>query len=189
MKMNGERELPVAQDVAWQALNDLSLLQTCIPGCESIEIKPDGSFDVRMTATVGPVKARFKGDMRMKDVTAPDSYTLVFSGQGGAVGYGRGEARVALSMVDSAKTLLRYEASASVGGKLAQVGARLIDMAAQKMAADFFDAFLAELNERHAPALGSAAAAQKPAGAGLWATFTAWLKSLLGGRKTPVRTE
>ena len=187
--MNGERELPVSQDIAWQALNDLSLLQSCIPGCESIETRPDGSFDVRMTATVGPVKARFKGDMSMKDVTAPDSYTLVFSGQGGAVGYGRGEARVALSPGQAGTTVLRYEASATVGGKLAQVGSRLIDIAAQKMAADFFDAFLAELNKRHAPARVEPVVDTPSHKHGIWAAFAAWLRNLLGGRKTTARTE
>ncbi|WP_454754084.1 CoxG family protein [Cupriavidus necator] len=187
MKMNEEKELPVAQDIAWQALNDITLLQTCIPGCESIQQKDDGSFEVLITAAVGPIKAKFKGQMHMKDIVAPTSYTLEFSGQGGAVGYGRGEAGVALSPLASGKTLLRYTATASVGGKLAQVGSRLIDMAAQKMAADFFDAFLAELTKRYAAAPQPApavVASQRHAGPGLFASFVTWLGRMFGKRAT-----
>ncbi len=184
MKMNDEKELPVTQEIAWQALNDIALLQACIPGCESIVMKDDGSYEVLITAAVGPVKAKFKGQMRMKDVSAPTSYTLDFSGQGGAVGYGRGEAQVVLTPLGPNKTLLRYSASASVGGKLAQVGARLIDMAAQKMAADFFGAFLSELNKRYASAeLAPVGAASERSGdVGLWAGFVAWLTNLFSKR-------
>jgi carbon monoxide dehydrogenase subunit G len=151
MKMNDEKELPVSQEIAWQALNDIALLKLCIPGCESIQIKEDGDYELLITAAVGPVKAKFKGQMRMKDVSAPTSYTLEFNGQGGAVGYGRGEAQVALEPLGPDSTMLRYTATASVGGKLAQVGARLIDMAAKKMASEFFEAFLTELKKQHAP--------------------------------------
>ncbi len=159
MKMNDEKELPVSQEVAWNSLNDIALLKQCIPGCESILLKEDGTYELLITAAIGPVKAKFKGQMRMKDIAAPTSYTLEFNGQGGAVGFGKGEAQVSLSPIGPATTLLRYSASASVGGKLAQVGARLIDMAAQKVASEFFDAFLAELKQRYGqePAASQAA--------------------------------
>lgn len=155
MKMNDEKELPVSQDIAWQALNDNSLLQICIPGCESIELKDDGNYELRITAAIGPVKAKFKGLMRLTNVVAPTSYTLEFSGQGGAVGNGRGDAHVSLTSTGSNTTLLSYSVNASVSGKLAQVGARLIDMAAQKMAAEFFNSFLSELTKRHSQSSAS----------------------------------
>lgn len=141
MKMSDEISLPVAQDVAWAALNDVDLLRTCIPGCEAITLQEDGSYEVVVAAAVGPIRARFKGEMRMHDIVAPSSYRLEFNMQGGSVGFGRGEASVELSAIDAQTTLLKYTAAASVGGKLAQIGARLIDITAKKMAAQFFEAF------------------------------------------------
>ncbi len=185
MKMNDEKKLPVSQALAWQALNDIALLKACIPGCESIAVKPDGSYAVLIAAAVGPVKAKFKGEMRMKHVTVPTAYTLEFNGQGGAVGYCRGEAKVALSPVGADASLLQYTATASVGGKLAQVGARLIDMAAQKMAADFFGAFLSELTTRHPPATVAIAHSEdtREPSEGLWSRFVAWIANFLGKRR------
>jgi carbon monoxide dehydrogenase subunit G len=187
MKMNGEKGLPVTQQVAWEALNDLSLLQSCIPGCESIEAKPDGSFNVRMTVVVGPVKVNFKGEMRMKDVVAPASYTLEFSGNGGAIGYGQGEAQMSLVVVGEHQTQLRYSAIASVGGKLAQVGSRLIDIASQKLAADFFDKFLVELNKRHPQAVTAVVTAPKsPQPSGFWVVPVNWIKGRIGRFKRSI---
>jgi uncharacterized protein len=192
MQMNDQKELPVGKEIAWQALNDITLLKMCIPGCESIQANEDGSYEVLIHAAVGPVKAKFKGLMRMKDVLPPDSYTLEFNGQGGAVGYGRGQAQIALVEVRPGTTMLSYAATANVGGKLAQVGARLIDMAAQKMATDFFDAFLVELSKRHGPveqqatmeATGDTADSARPAGqrraAGVWTRLCAWIAGLFG---------
>ena len=191
MKMNDSKELPVSQEIAWQALNDIALLKLCIPGCESIQVKEDGDFEVLINAAVGPVKAKFKGLMKMKDVAAPTSYTLEFNGQGGAVGYGRGEAMVTLASTGPTTTTLSYSVTANVGGKLAQVGARLIDMAAQKMASDFFGAFLDELKRRHPPAEPAQAkpapgqAAVDPARPeGWWAVVLAWFAGLFGSRKS-----
>jgi len=141
MKMSDEISLPVSQDEAWKALNDVNLLRTCIPGCEAITLQEDGSYEVVVAAAVGPIRARFKGEMRMLDITAPTSYRLEFNMQGGAVGFGRGSASVELSTIDENNTLLKYTAAANVGGKLAQIGARLIDITAKKMAAQFFEAF------------------------------------------------
>lgn len=192
MNMTDQKELPLAKELVWQALNDMELLKVCIPGCESIEVKEDGACELLVQASVGPVKARFKGQMRMKDALPPDSYTLEFSGQGGAVGYCRGQAQVALVALRPDLTELRYTASANVGGKLAQVGARLIDMAAQKMATDFFDAFIAELGRRHAPvdtpatpihddraevAGGSSAAVHSSS---VWARIASWFARWIG---------
>lgn len=192
MNMADQKELPLGKDLVWQALNDLELLKLCIPGCESIDVKEDGACELLVRASVGPVNARFKGLMRMKDVLPPDSYTLEFSGQGGAVGFCRGQAQVALVAAQPDRTVLHYTASANVGGKLAQVGARLIDMAAQKMATDFFVSFIAELGKRHTLAGGTgdsgaegtgSAAGQVRGGTpsrGIWARMIAWFAEMLG---------
>lgn len=146
MEMTQTRQLPVAQQAAWAALNDTALLKQCIPGCESIE--PDGdlgdAYLLALTAAVGPVKARFKGRMALQDIQAPDSYTIQFDGQGGAAGFGKGRAHVTLAP-EGEHTLLTYTVNAQVGGKIAQIGSRLVDAAARKMADAFFDRFTAAL--------------------------------------------
>jgi carbon monoxide dehydrogenase subunit G len=145
MELNDRQTLPVAQDRAWAALNDTALLARCIPGCESIAPNDDGGYDVAVTAAVGPVKAKFKGRLRLADVEAPNAYTLHFDGQGGAAGHAKGSAQVRLEPAGPDETVLAYSAHASVGGKLAQIGSRLIDMAARKLAREFFERFAAEL--------------------------------------------
>lgn len=140
MNLTGERLIAAAQTTTWAALNDPAILKRCIPGCESIEQVGPDEFQVLMTARVGPISAKFKGKLTLADVIAPTSYTIVFDGQGGAAGFGKGTAKVHLSPEGEA-TKLRYEANASVGGKIAQVGSRLVDSAARKIAEDFFDAF------------------------------------------------
>lgn len=140
MEMTQTQRLPVPQQVAWQALNDTALLQHCIPGCESIEPDGDNAYQLTMLAAVGPVKARFKGRMALQDIQAPDSYTIQFDGQGGAAGFGRGSARVTLEP-DGDETVLTYTVNAQVGGKMAQIGSRLVDAAARKMADTFFTRF------------------------------------------------
>lgn len=181
MKMNEERMLPVSQEIAWQALNDIALLKACIPGCESILLKEDGSYELLITASIGPVKAKFKGGMSMKDVVAPTSYTLEFTCHGGAVGFGKGEARVALSATSPDQTQLAYSVTASVGGRLAQIGARLIDIAAKKMATDFFGAFIKELELRHV----SAGDAQPAVADAPGAAARSWLDRLTNRKSTP----
>jgi len=176
MQLSNQQTLPVGQQQAWEALNDVTLLQAAIPGCESISAAGDNLYDVAITAAVGPVRARFKGKLRIEDLVPPTSYTLHFEGQGGAAGHAKGSAQVRLDALGARETLLHYSASASVGGKLAQIGSRLVDMAAQKMANDFFEAFNARLAERY----GVAPAIEAPA-PGLWARFVAWLKKLFGG--------
>ncbi|EYS88327.1 carbon monoxide dehydrogenase [Cupriavidus sp. SK-4] len=140
MEMNQSQRLPVPQQVAWEALNDTELLKQCIPGCESIEPDGDNAYQLALTAAVGPVKARFKGRMALEDIQAPDSYTIRFDGQGGAAGFGKGSAQVRLE-ADGDETVLTYTVNAHVGGKIAQIGSRLVDAAARKMADTFFARF------------------------------------------------
>jgi hypothetical protein len=140
MEMKGEQLIPVPQDVTWAALNDTAVLKDCIPGCESIEKVSDNEYAIVLTAKVGPVNAKFKGRMTVRDPDPPRAYTLVFEGQGGVAGFAKGEATVELSPQEPG-TRLEYTAKAAIGGKLAQVGARLIDGVAKKLAGQFFDAF------------------------------------------------
>ncbi|GJG94006.1 CoxG family protein [Cupriavidus pauculus] len=140
MEMNQTQRLPVPQQVAWEALNDPALLKQCIPGCESIEPDGENAYQLALTAAVGPVKARFKGRMALQDIQAPDSYTIQFDGQGGAAGFGKGSAKVTLTP-EGDETLLTYAVQATVGGKIAQIGSRLVDAAARKMADAFFARF------------------------------------------------
>ena len=148
MELTETHSLPVPQDVAWAALNDTEILRACIPGCESIEADGENAYAVAMTASVGPVKAKFKGRMNLVDVDAPNTYTIVFEGQGGTAGFGKGQAKVILVPADdAASTTLSYTAHAQVGGKLAQIGSRLVDGAAKKIAGEFFKRFSAELTK------------------------------------------
>ena len=140
MEMTGEQLIPLAQERVWQALNDPEVLRQCIPGCDSIERRSDTEFAVAMTAAVGPVKAKFSGKLVLSDLDPPRSYSIAFEGSGGAAGFGKGAAQVKLTP-EGAGTRLAYTAKASVGGKLAQVGSRLIDGVAKKMADDFFTKF------------------------------------------------
>ncbi len=117
------------------------MLKACIPGCESIEPSGENEFDVVLTAKVGPVSARFKGKLRLTDINPPQSYNLAFEGQGGVAGFARGGAEVKLTPEGEDQTRLAYAVKAAVGGKLAQIGSRLIDGAARKLAEQFFNAF------------------------------------------------
>ena len=140
MEMNGEQRIPVTQQRVWEALNDPDTLKACIPGCESIEKVSDTEYKVAVTAAIGPVKAKFNGKLLLSELNPPNSYSLAFEGSGGAAGFGKGSAQVSLAP-DGDGTLLTYKANASVGGKLAQIGSRLIDAAAKKVADDFFNNF------------------------------------------------
>jgi carbon monoxide dehydrogenase subunit G len=179
MELTNQQTLPVGQAEAWAAQNDIALLQACIPGCEAITPAGDNAYDVSLMASVGPVKARFKGKLRLADLNPPNSYALQFEAQGGPAGHGKGTAQVRLEAAGPAQTLLHYQVQASVGGKVAQIGSRLVDMAAQKMAGEFFDNFTAKLRERHpAPAANEPVApAAKPGPVG---RLLAWLRGLFG---------
>ncbi len=179
MELTDRYSLPVDRQTVWNALNDPAILKGCIAGCESFDRIGDNEFACAVTASVGPVKARFKAKVTLLDVDAPNGYTLNFDGQGGPAGFGRGTARVSLTDAAAGGTTLDYTANAQVGGKLAQVGSRLIDAAARKMAADFFGKFAEKLGGGKAPAVAAVFASMHtaPAGLGLPDThFPLWLK-------------
>ena len=150
MELHSERLIPASVDDTWAALNDPAVLKACITGCESLERTADDAFTAQVAVKVGPVSARFKGNLKLTDVQPPHSYTIHFDGQGGIAGFGKGSAEVKLAP-EGTQTRLAYAARAQVGGKLAQIGSRLIDAAAGKIAEDFFKAF-----EAHVQAAGAA---------------------------------
>lgn len=183
MNLTGQQTLPVSQAQAWAALNDTAMLQAAVPGCEAITPAGDNAFDVLMAVSIGPVKAKFKGRLQLSDLEPPQRYRLSFEGSGGAAGHGKGQALVALEALAPQQTRLSYEVSASVGGKLAQIGSRLVDLAAQKLAEDFFARFQAALLARHPPPVADAEPAPAPAPAtppGLLHRLRNWLRRLLG---------
>lgn len=148
MEMTSTRAVAAPIDIVWAGLNDPALLVECIPGCEKIEPDGENAYRVVMSARIGPVAAKFNGRIRLSDLDPPRSYTLSFEGQGGAAGFAKGDAKVALvPALDTAATTLSYTVKAQVGGKIAQIGSRLIDGAAAKIADDFFTRF----SERVAP--------------------------------------
>lgn len=140
MDMTGEYLVPAPKEKVWDALNDPEILKLCIPGCEEVNKTSDTGFEAKVSAKVGPVKAKFSGVVTLSNIDAPNGYTISGEGKGGAAGFAKGGANVALSEVEGG-TLLKYEVNAQVGGKLAQIGARLIDSTAKKMANDFFKTF------------------------------------------------
>ena len=176
MELSNQQALPVAQPLAWAALNDTAVLQAAIPGCESMTATGPDQYELVVLAAVGPVKARFKGKLQLSEIHPPTSYTLHFEGQGGAAGHGKGQATVRLESTGPHATLLHYTAQASVGGKIAQIGSRIVDMAAQKMAADFFGRFNQALIDKH----GLPAVAPPPPPPGLLARLLAWLRGVFG---------
>jgi carbon monoxide dehydrogenase subunit G len=151
MEMTGEQLIPASQQQTWDALNDPEFLKACVPGCDSIEKTGDSEYLVLMVARVGPVSAKFKGKLSLSDLDPPNSYSIAFEGQGGAAGFGKGAAQVRLAP-EGEGTRLAYSVKASVGGKLAQIGSRLVDAAARKIANDFFQAFNDMVAGAHAEA-------------------------------------
>jgi carbon monoxide dehydrogenase subunit G len=158
MELNGERTIPASVDKTWAALNDPEVLKACIAGCESLERTGPETMTAVVALKVGPVSARFKGNIAMTNIDAPNGYTINFDGQGGVAGFGKGSADVALTAQDEQQTLLKYTARATVGGKMAQIGSRLIDATAGKITEDFFKAFEAHLQASATPTAGAAAA-------------------------------
>jgi len=143
--MTGEQLIPASQQDTWEALNDPEVLKACVPGCESISRVSDNEYQVHMTAKVGPVSAKFRGRLSLFDIKPPQSYSLAFEGQGGAAGFAKGAAQVRLSP-EGDKTRLAYDVKANVGGKLAQIGSRLVDAAAKKVADEFFRNFTTKMS-------------------------------------------
>jgi len=187
MELTETYTLPVPQQRAWEALNDTEILRASIPGCDSIEPDGDNAYAVTLSASVGPVKARFKGRMELTDIDAPNTYTIVFEGQGGAAGFGKGQTHVKLEPDGDEATKLTYTATAQVGGKLAQIGSRLVDGAARKIAGEFFKRFGEQLggeaqqNTDEAAALAASDTEGQPQGEGAEETpkrkrsWTAWI--------------
>ena len=140
MDMTGEYRLEAPREKVWAALNDPEILKQSIPGCEELEKDSETSFTAKVLAKVGPVKARFGGKVALSDIDAPNGYTISGESQGGAAGFAKGGAQITLEP-DGDATVLRYEVTATVGGKLAQIGSRLVDVAAKKMARQFFEKF------------------------------------------------
>jgi carbon monoxide dehydrogenase subunit G len=141
MKMTGEEVIAAPRQLVWDALNDPEILKQCITGCEEVKKKSDKEFDARVTAKVGPVKATFTGNVKLSKLNPPRSYVISGEGKGGVAGFAKGGATVRLSDTGDHATKLAYDVDAQVGGKLAQIGSRLIDSTAKKMAADFFRKF------------------------------------------------
>jgi len=159
MEMSGEQRIPAPRSVVWEALNDPEVLKASIPGCESLERNEAGDgFDAQVRAKVGPVSAKFAGTVTLSDINPPESYTISGEGKGGAAGFAKGGAKVSLTEAEG-ETLLSYAAEAKVGGKLAQLGSRLIDGTARKMADDFFSRFSQIVVERQGGGPGEAAPA------------------------------
>ena len=164
MEMTGEQIIPASQQDTWNALNDPEVLKGCVPGCESILRVNDNEYQVQMTAKVGPVSAKFHGRLSLFDLKPPQSYALAFEGQGGAAGFAKGAAQVKLAP-EGEQTRLAYEVKANVGGKLAQIGSRLVDAAAKKLADEFFQNFTKMMSSSEEETVIKAAEAAHPSAA------------------------
>jgi carbon monoxide dehydrogenase subunit G len=162
MDMQGSRQLAVTREQAWDALNDPEILKRCITGCEKFELTADNTYAILVAIRIGPVSARFNGKVTLADIVVPESYSLRFDAQGGAAGFGKGESQVLL-VPNEQGVELRYTVKSTVGGKLAQIGQRLIDGVAKSLAEEFFSRFEAELMKRFAPPVTPAAPASEPA--------------------------
>lgn len=141
MQMTDERIIAAPPAVVWSALFDPEVLKACVPGCEALTGNAETGYSATVVQKVGPVKATFHGEVTMQDVIAPESCRLVGEGKGGAAGFAKGEAQVHLTATEDGQTKLTYTVDAKVGGKLAQLGSRIVDGFARKMAADFFTRF------------------------------------------------
>ena len=190
MEMLGNRRLGITQQQAWEALNDPETLKKCIPGCDKFELTGDNQYSVALAVKIGPVSAKFNGKVALSDIVAPDGYKLTFEGQGGVAGFAKGSSSVTLRPLDGAAAAptasedadaapspagceLDYTVQAQVGGKIAQLGQRLIDGAAKSTADDFFKRFEAEMQSRYGPppAAVEAAAEAPPEKAGVMSGF------------------
>ena len=155
MKLSDEKRIDAPRDEVWRGLNDPEILRQSIPGCESLEQVSDTEFNAEVRAKVGPVKAKFKGSVQLSDLNPPESYRISGEGKGGAAGFAKGGALVTLTE-DGGATILKYDVDADVGGKLAQIGGRLLEGTSKKLAGEFFDNFETALkggtDEEAAPA-------------------------------------
>ncbi len=140
MDMNGSQRIEASREVVYAALNDVDILRQCIPGCETVEKSSDTEMTAKVTLKIGPVKASFSGKVTLSDLDPPNGYTITGEGSGGAAGFAKGGAKVSLE-ADGEATILHYTVDAQIGGKLAQLGGRLIDATSKKLAGDFFEKF------------------------------------------------
>jgi carbon monoxide dehydrogenase subunit G len=172
MDMTGERRVAASRKAVWAALNDVDVLKDCIPGCQSLEKQSDTDMTAKVKLQIGPVRATFSGKVKLSDLDPPNTYRISGEGNGGVAGYAKGGAVVHLTDEGSG-TLMRYEAKADVGGKLAQLGGRLIDATAKRLADEFFENFTARLGAMPARATPSPAAVEK----------RRWFRRLFGRRE------
>ena len=210
MEMLGNRRLGITQQQAWDALNDPETLKKCIPGCDKFELTGDNTYSVALAVKIGPVSAKFSGKVMLSDIVAPDGYKLTFEGQGGVAGFAKGSSSVSLKPVagasdatpveaDSTPTAegapaaeaapaaagceLDYTVQAQVGGKIAQLGQRLIDGAAKSTADDFFKRFEAEMQSRYGPPPAPPAEAATEAPAEKAGVMSGLMKKMGFGKK------
>jgi carbon monoxide dehydrogenase subunit G len=145
MEFSGTQTIAAPRDVVWAALNDPAVLQPCVPGCESFSARSEDEYEAVVQAAVGPVKARFKGSLTLSERRANEGYRIAGKGEGGVAGFGKMQAVVTLADAEGGGTVLTYDATADVGGKLAQVGSRLVASVANRMADEFFKRFSEQL--------------------------------------------
>ncbi|MBB3937453.1 CoxG family protein [Aureimonas phyllosphaerae] len=155
MDLKGEYRLPAPRETVWALLNDPAVLKACIPGCQELEVTGENEMAATVVAKVGPVKATFTGQVRLENIVPPESYSIVGEGKGGIAGFASGGADVHLAD-EGAETVLTYTVDAKVGGKIAQLGGRLVDSSAKKLAGQFFDNLAARVSGRE-PASSEAA--------------------------------
>ncbi|MBW0447036.1 carbon monoxide dehydrogenase [bacterium M00.F.Ca.ET.228.01.1.1] len=146
MEFTGSQTIAATREQVWKGLNDAAVLQACVPGCEEFVAQNDDEYKAVVVASVGPVKARFKGTLQLCERDGPNGYRIVGSGEGGVAGFGKMAATVTLADAEEGGTLLTYVADAQVGGKLAQIGSRLVTSVANKLAAEFFKRFNATMS-------------------------------------------
>ena len=151
MELNGTQTLESPRSEVWRALNDPNVLQACIPGCSELSGSPEEGFEATVTQKIGPVKATFKGSIQLSEINEPESYRISGQGKGGAAGFAKGSARVSLAEIEGG-TELTYEVDAQVGGKLAQIGSRIIAGVAKKLTKEFFERFRSQVEGEQASA-------------------------------------
>ena len=142
MEMTGEYTIPAKRSEVWKALNNPDILKECIPGCTELEAIDAQHLKATVALKIGPVSAKFRGEVELSDIIEPKSYRIYGEGKGGAAGFAKGGANVDLEELDENNTVLRYKVDAKIGGKLAQLGSRLIDSTSKKLAGKFFDSFV-----------------------------------------------
>ncbi|MEJ8473842.1 SRPBCC family protein [Roseibium algae] len=183
MKMSDSQRIEAPREKVWAALNDAEVLKACIPGCEELTKHSDTEMEAKVTLKVGPVKAKFGGKVTLEDLNPPESYKIVGEGSGGVAGFAKGGAVVRLEDDGPDATILHYDVDAKIGGKIAQLGARLIDSTSKRLAGEFFATF----SETVAPSATDEAAGEAPAEGSQDAESgdekKGWLGGLFGGKK------